>query len=79
MPYFFITIRCKASAYHHSSLLATAACCCSSMSEASGTVQVSDQSTGTLEVRAQTDEAAAAGENIVQGFLTEPEVGTTYR
>lgn len=42
-------------------------------------MQVSDQLTGMLEVRAKTDEAAAAGQDIIQGFLTEPEAGAVYR
>ena len=32
-----------------------------------------------LEVRAKTDAAAAAGQAIIQGFLTEPDKGTVYR
>lgn len=40
---------------------------------------MSDQVTGMLEVRAKTDEAAAAGQAIVQGFLTEPDTGAVYR
>ena len=40
---------------------------------------MSDQLTGMLEVRAQTDEAAEAGEKIIIGFLTEPDVGAIYR
>ena len=42
-------------------------------------MQVSDQLTGMLEVRAKTDEAAAAGQDIIQGFLTEPDAGAVYR
>ena len=41
--------------------------------------QVSDQVTGMLEVRARTDEAAVAGEEMIIGFLTEPETGAVYR
>lgn len=32
-----------------------------------------------LEVRAKTDEAAAAGQAVVQGFLTEPDPGAVFR
>ena len=42
-------------------------------------VQVSDQVTGMLEVRARTDEAAAAGQAVVQGFLTDPDPGAVFR
>lgn len=42
-------------------------------------MQVSDQLTGMLEVRAKTDEAAAAGQHIIEGFLTDPDAGTVYR
>ncbi|KAL3136302.1 hypothetical protein ABBQ32_007308 [Trebouxia sp. C0010 RCD-2024] len=42
-------------------------------------IQVSDQLTGMLEVRAKTDEAAAAGQAVVQGFLTEPDPGAVFR
>ncbi|KAL0019747.1 hypothetical protein WJX77_011122 [Trebouxia sp. C0004] len=42
-------------------------------------IMVSDQLTGLLEVRARTDEAALAGEDIIVGFLTEPEAGAIFR
>ncbi|DBA68831.1 TPA: hypothetical protein ACH3X2_013318 [Trebouxia sp. C0005] len=42
-------------------------------------ITVSDQLTGLLEVRAQTDQAALAGEEIIVGFLTEPEAGAIFR
>ena len=42
-------------------------------------MQVSDQVTGQLEVRASSDEAAQAGQDIIEGFLNDPEVGTIYR
>ena len=32
-----------------------------------------------LEVRAKTDAAAAAGQDIIQGFLTEPDTAAVYR
>lgn len=32
-----------------------------------------------LEIRAKTDEAAAAGQAVVQDFLTDPDAGTVYR
>ena len=32
-----------------------------------------------LEVRAETAEAAATGQDIIQGFLTEPDTGAVYR
>ena len=32
-----------------------------------------------IEVRAKTDEAAAAGQAIIQGFLTEPDTGAVNR
>lgn len=42
-------------------------------------LKVSDQLTGMLEVRARTDQAALAGEEIIVGFLTEPEAGAVFR
>lgn len=42
-------------------------------------LQVFDQVTGMLEVRAKTDKAALAGEETVLGFLNDPEPGTIYR
>ncbi|DBB15843.1 TPA: hypothetical protein ACH3X3_004036 [Trebouxia sp. C0006] len=42
-------------------------------------IMVSDQLTGMLEVRARTDQAALAGEEVIVGFLTEPEAGAIFR
>lgn len=42
-------------------------------------LQVNDQLTGLLEVRASSDEAAAAGQKTIEDFLNDPEVGTIYR
>lgn len=38
-----------------------------------------DQVTGQLEVRASSDEAAQAGQDIIQGFLNDPEIGAVFR
>jgi len=54
----------------HRQLLADCACVC---------LKVSDQLTGLLEVRARTDQAALAGEEMIVGFLTEPEAGAIFR
>ena len=42
-------------------------------------LQVNDQVTGQLEVRASSDEAAQAGQDIIQGFLNDPEIGAVFR
>lgn len=52
---------------------------CGMSSICSELMQVSDQVTGQLEVRASSDEAAQAGQDIIEGFLNDPEVGTIYR